>query len=226
MITSPGWKKLIDREVAKPYMQQLQQHLMNDYKKHTVYPDHENILKALELTSFEDVKVVILGQDPYHGPGQAHGLSFSVPNGIKTPPSLLNIFKELSEDLNVPRPTQNDLTPWAAQGVLLLNTTLTVLEGSPLSHANLGWEILTDEILKCINDERESVVFILWGAHSQKKIKFIDQNKHLVITSPHPSPLSAYRGFFGSKPFSRTNEFLVQKGSNTIDWTLGENNSE
>lgn len=220
MITSPGWKKLLDKELAKPYMQQLRQQLMNDYKTDTVYPNHEDILKALELTSLEDVKVVILGQDPYHGPGQAHGLSFSVPNGIKTPPSLLNIFKELSTDLNVPRPTQTDLTPWARQGVLLLNTTLTVLAGSPLSHAFLGWETFTDEILKCINDERESVVFILWGAHALKKVKFIDRNKHLVITSPHPSPLSAYRGFLGSKPFSTTNEFLIQKSIKPIDWII------
>jgi uracil-DNA glycosylase len=220
MITSTGWKKLIDTEVAKPYMKQLKQQLLNDYNTRTVYPSHKDILKALEVTPLEDIKVVILGQDPYHGPGQAHGLSFSVPNGTRVPPSLLNIFKELSVDLNVPMPTNTDLTPWAKQGVLLLNTTLTVLQGNPLSHANLGWETLTDEILQCINNEKEFVVFILWGAHAQKKMKFIDQNKHLVIKSPHPSPLSAHRGFFGSKPFSKTNEFLIKKGLNSIDWTL------
>ena len=220
MITSPGWKKLIDTETAKPYMKQLKQHLLNDYNTRIVYPSHKDILKALEITPLEEVKVVILGQDPYHGPDQAHGLSFSVPNGIKMPPSLLNIFKELSTDLNVPQPTHTDLTSWAKQGVLLLNTTLTVLGGNPMSHANLGWETLTDEILQCVNDKKESVVFILWGAHAQKKMKFIDQNKHLVIKSPHPSPLSAHRGFFGSKPFSRTNEFLIQKGLEAIDWTL------
>jgi len=220
MITSPGWKKLIDTEAAKPYMKQLKQHLLKDYNTRTVYPNHKNILKALEVTPLEEVKVVILGQDPYHGPGQAHGLSFSVPNGIKIPPSLLNIFKELSTDLNVPQPSSTDLTPWAEQGVLLLNTTLTVLGGNPMSHANLGWETLTDEILQCINDEKEAVVFILWGAHAQKKMKFIDQSKHLIIKSPHPSPLSAHRGFFGSKPFSKTNEYLVSKNFQPINWEL------
>lgn len=220
MITSPGWKKLIETEAQKSYMKDLKQHLLQDYNTKTVYPNHKDILKALEITPLEAVKVVILGQDPYHGPGQAHGLSFSVPNGMKIPPSLLNIFKELSADLNVQQPTHTDLTPWATQGVLLLNTTLTVLGGSPMSHANLGWETLTDEILQCVNDEKESVVFILWGAHAQKKIPFIDQRKHLVIKSPHPSPLSAHRGFFGSKPFSKTNEYLVSRGLQPINWGL------
>jgi len=220
MITSPGWKRLIDTEAEKPYMKQLKQHLLHDYNTRTVYPSHKNILKALEITPLEEVKVVIIGQDPYHGPGQAHGLSFSVPNGIKMPPSLLNIFKELSMDLNIPQPSNTDLTPWAKQGVLLLNTTLTVLGGNPMSHANLGWETLTDEILQCVNEAKESVVFILWGAHAQKKMPFIDQRKHLIIKSPHPSPLSAHRGFFGSKPFSQTNEFLVSKGLQSINWEL------
>jgi len=220
MITSPGWKNLIDTEATKPYMKELKQHLLQDYNTKTVYPSHKDILKALETTPLEDAKVVILGQDPYHGPGQAHGLSFSVPNGMKMPPSLLNIFKELSSDLNVPQPTHTDLTPWAKQGVLLLNTTLTVLGGNPMSHANLGWEIFTDEILKCINDKKESVVFILWGSHAQKKMRFIDQSKHLVIKAPHPSPLSAHRGFFGSKPFSTTNAYLHSKGIEPIEWHL------
>jgi len=220
MITSIGWKKLIDNETKKPYMKQLKQHILDDYNTRTVYPSHKDILKALEVTPFENVRVVILGQDPYHGPGQAHGLSFSVPNGIKAPPSLVNIFKELSGDLNVSHPTSTDLTPWATQGVLLLNTTLTVLSGSPLSHANLGWETLTDEILKYLNEEKDSIVFILWGAHAQKKTVFIDQNKHLIIKSPHPSPLSAHRGFFGSKPFSRTNEYLISRGFQPINWNL------
>ena len=218
MITSPGWKNLIDTETAKPYMKELKQHLLHDYNTKTVYPSHKDILKALEMTPLEDVKVVILGQDPYHGPGQAHGLSFSVPNGIKMPPSLLNIFKELSDDLNVPRPTQTDLTSWAKQGVLLLNTTLTVLGGNPMSHANLGWETFTDEILNWINNQKEGVVFILWGAHAQKKMRFIDQSKHLVIKSPHPSPLSAHRGFFGSKPFSMANAYLVSRGNTPVGW--------
>ena len=220
MITSPGWKKLIDKETAKPYMQQLKQHLLNDYNTRTVYPHHKDILKALEVTPFEDVKVVILGQDPYHGPGQAQGLSFSVPNGTKIPPSLLNIFKELSTDLNIPKPLNTDLTPWASQGVLLLNTTLTVLQASPMSHANLGWETFTDEILQYLNHEKEAIVFILWGSHAQKKMRFIDTNKHFIIKSTHPSPLSAHRGFFGSKPFSKANEFLIHQGLQPIDWTL------
>ena len=224
MITSPGWKKLIETETAKPYMKELKQHLLHDYNTKTVYPSHKDILKALEITPLEEVKVVILGQDPYHGPGQAHGLSFSVPNGMKMPPSLLNIFKELSDDLFVPRPIHTDLTPWAKQGVLLLNTTLTVLAGNPMSHANLGWEILTDEILQCVNSEKESVVFILWGSHAQKKTWFIDQSKHLVIKAPHPSPLSAHRGFFGSKPFSTTNAYLTSRGLEAINWIeLGVN---
>jgi len=218
MITSPGWKKLIETEAAKPYMKELKQQLLHDYNTKTVYPSHKDILKALEMTPFEEVKVVILGQDPYHGPGQAHGLSFSVPNGMKMPPSLLNIFKELSDDLKMPMPTQTDLTSWAKQGVLLLNTTLTVLGGNPMSHANLGWELFTDEILQCINNEKESVIFILWGAHAQKKIGFIDQRKHLIIKSPHPSPLSAHRGFFGSKPFSTTNAYLLSRGLKAINW--------
>ena len=220
MITSPGWKKLIDTEKEKPYMKQLKQQLLHDYNTRTVYPSHKDILKALEITPLEDLKVVILGQDPYHGPKQAHGLSFSVPNGIKAPPSLVNIFKELSADLNIPQPTNTDLTPWARQGVLLLNTTLTVLGGNPMSHANLGWEILTDEILQYVNAEKEAVVFMLWGAHAQKKMRFIDQSKHLVIKSPHPSPLSAHRGFFGSKPFSKTNAYLVSSGLEPISWDL------
>ena len=220
MITSPGWKKLIDIEKAKPYMKQLKQQLLTDYNTRTVYPSHKDILKALEITPLEAVKVVILGQDPYHGPGLAHGLSFSVPNGVKMPPSLLNIFKELSADLNIPPPFLTDLTPWAKQGVLLLNTTLTVLGGNPMSHTNLGWETLTDEILQCVNTEKESVVFILWGAHAQKKMRFIDQNKHLIIKSPHPSPLSAHRGFFGSKPFSKANAYLLSSGHEPINWEI------
>lgn len=220
MITSPVWKKIIATENKKPYMIQLSQHLLNDYQEQTVYPEYENILRALELTSFENVKVVILGQDPYHGSGQAQGLSFSVPNGMKIPPSLRNIFKELSTDLQINLPTKTDLTSWAKQGVLLLNTTLTVLAKTPLSHAKLGWETLTDEILRHINEEKDAVVFILWGAHAQKKALFIDHEKHLVIKAPHPSPLAAHRGFFGSRPFSKTNEFLISRDLQPIDWEL------
>ncbi|MCL2560119.1 MAG: uracil-DNA glycosylase [Turicibacter sp.] len=219
-MTSPGWKALLERETAKPYMKGLKEKILQDYNTKTVYPHHKDILKALEVTPLEEVKVVILGQDPYHGPGQAQGLSFSVPNGVKMPPSLLNIFKELSTDLNVPRPVNTDLTPWAKQGVLLLNTTLTVIQATPMSHANLGWETFTDEVLQLVNDHREAVVFILWGAHAQKKMRFIDTDKHYVIKSTHPSPLSAHRGFFGSKPFSGANAFLVHKGMQPINWEL------
>jgi len=220
MMTSPGWKQLIDTEATKPYMKELKQQLLNDYNTRTVYPSHKNLLKALELTPLEQLKVVILGQDPYHGPGQAHGLSFSVPEGIRIPPSLRNIFGELTTDLNLPAPTTTNLTSWAKQGVLLLNTSLSVLQGQPLSHAHLGWEIFTDEILKRITDEKEHVVFILWGAHAQKKMRFIDTTKHFIIRAPHPSPLSAHRGFFGSKPFSQTNNYLVKNNLQPIDWKL------
>jgi len=220
MITSPGWNDLLTTEKQKPYMQQLKARILDDYNKHTVYPSHKDILKALEITPFETQKVVILGQDPYHGQNQAHGLAFSVPNGTKAPPSLVNIFKELSDDLNTAFPTSTDLTPWAKQGVLLLNTTLTVLGGQPLSHANIGWELLTDEILKYTNEQKEAMVFILWGSHAQKKLPLIDQRKHLIIKSPHPSPLSAYRGFFGSKPFSRANAFLASRKETLVNWQL------
>ena len=218
MTLCENWQKLLKQEAAKPYMQDLKRQLLADYNSKTVYPPHNDIMKALEVTPLEQVKVVILGQDPYHGPGQAHGLSFSVLNGNKMPPSLMNIFKELSDDLQVQRPINTDLTPWAKQGVLLLNTTLTVLAGAPMSHANLGWEILTDEILQYVNSQLENVVFILWGAHAQKKIRFIDASKHLIIKSTHPSPLSAHRGFLGSKPFSQTNNYLESKGKAPIKW--------
>jgi len=214
------WQALIATENQKPYMQALKQQLLAEYNSRTVYPPHTDIMKALEVTPFDQVKVVILGQDPYHGPGQAHGLSFSVLNGNRMPPSLLNIFKELSDDLGISRPTETDLTPWAKQGVLLLNTTLTVLAGAPMSHANLGWEIFTDEILKAIDNQLENVVFILWGSHAQKKIRFINPDKHLIIKSTHPSPLSAHRGFFGSKPFSKTNDYLKSKNILPINWQL------
>ena len=220
MITSPGWKKLLDQETTKPYMKQLKQQLIHEYNTQTVYPAYKDILKALAITPFESVKVVILGQDPYHAPRQAQGLSFSVPNGVKAPPSLQNIFKELSADLQVPHPSHTDLTPWAKQGVLLLNTTLTVLKGKPLSHAHLGWEQLTDVLLKAVNDQKNGIVFLLWGGHAQKKATFLDEEKHLIIKSPHPSPLSAYRGFFGSKPFSQTNDYLSKKETASIDWLL------
>lgn len=191
-----------------------------EYNRHTCYPKYEDIFNALKLTEYKDVKVVILGQDPYHGKGQAHGLSFSVQNGVKLPPSLQNIFKELNSDLNIPIPTTGDLTPWAKEGVLLLNSSLTVRESSPLSHKDLGWEIFTDYIIKMINLKKEPVVFVLWGSFAREKKKYITNKIHYVIESVHPSPFSAYNGFFGSKPFSKINNFLEKNNMKKIDFNL------
>ena len=183
-----------------------------------IFPAKENIFRALELTPLEKVKVVILGQDPYHGEGQAQGLAFSVPTDQKLPPSLRNIFKELADDLGGEAPESGDLSSWASQGVLLLNTVLTVQSGKAGSHHGKGWEEFTDSILSLVNQKKENVVFILWGAPAQKKAKLIDQDRHLILSSPHPSPLSSYRGFFGSRPFSKTNAYLRSKGIAEIDW--------
>lgn len=183
-----------------------------------IYPEEKNIFRALELTPLERVKVVILGQDPYHGENQAQGLAFSVPNELKLPPSLRNIYKELADDLGGILKEKGDLTSWAKQGVLLLNTCLTVESGKAGSHHEKGWESFTDKILSVVNEKKEHVVFILWGAPAQKKQKLIDETRHLILTAPHPSPLSSYRGFFGSKPFSKANEYLRQKGISPIDW--------
>jgi uracil-DNA glycosylase len=187
-------------------------------KKH--YPPTKDIFKALELTPFEDIKAVILGQDPYHGENQANGLAFSVYRDIKIPPSLKNIYKELNNDLGLPIPKHGDLSKWALEGVLLLNSILTVEPHKPASHRGIGWEEYTDKVIKNINDEKENIVFILWGNYAQAKGKHIDQEKHLVIKSPHPSPFSANKGFFGSKPFSKCNKYLKQNGITEIDWKL------
>jgi len=189
-------------------------------KEQNTFPDKKNIFKALELTPLENVKVVILGQDPYHGEGQANGLAFSVNKDIKIPPSLKNIYKELNTDLNIEIPTHGDLTHWAKQGVLLLNSVLTVEPGRPGSHANIGWERYTDQIIKQISTEKEHIVFILWGKYAESKKYLIDESKHLTIISTHPSPFSARKGFFGSKPFSRANAFLIEKGMDPIDWEI------
>lgn len=186
----------------------------------TFYPKEENVFQALKLTPLEEVRVVILGQDPYHGENQAQGLAFSVPDDQKLPPSLRNIFKELSDDLGIPSPKKGDLTSWAKQGVLLLNTVLTVEAGKAGSHHNRGWEAFTDEVLKAVNRERNNVVFILWGSPAQKKASLIDESRNLILRSAHPSPLSSYRGFFGSKPFSKTNEYLRSHGLKEIRWDL------
>lgn len=186
----------------------------------TIYPQEENVFQALKLTPLEEVRVVILGQDPYHGENQAQGLAFSVPDDQKLPPSLRNIFKELSDDLGIPSPKKGDLTSWAKQGVLLLNTVLTVEAGKAGSHHNRGWEAFTDEVLKAVNKEKKNVVFILWGSPAQKKASLIDESRNLILRSAHPSPLSSYRGFFGSKPFSKTNEYLRSHGLREIRWDL------
>ncbi|MBE6154562.1 MAG: uracil-DNA glycosylase [Firmicutes bacterium] len=190
-----------------------------EYKNKTIYPPKNNIFEALKLTSYQNTKVVIVGQDPYHGEGEAHGLSFSVQKGVKVPPSLQNIYKELYEDLGIPPKKDGDLTNWAKSGVLLLNAVLTVVKDTPASHRKLGWERLTDYIIKVLNEKDEPVVFILWGNFAKEKASLITNPKHLVLISPHPSPFSARYGFFGSKPFSKTNEFLKQNGLSEIDWS-------
>ncbi len=192
----------------------------NEYKNKTIYPEKNNIFNALKLTSYKDTSVVIVGQDPYHGEGEAHGLSFSVQKGIKLPPSLQNIYKELESDLGIKPSKDGDLTKWAKEGVLLLNAVLTVEKDKPASHRNLGWENLTNYIIAALNEKEEPTVFILWGNFAKEKKKYITNKKHLVITSPHPSPFSASSGFFGSKPFSKTNEFLIRNKRKPIDWQL------
>ncbi len=215
-----SWLKHLKDEFNKPYMVNLKEKLQNLKKNKIIfYPPGSLIFNSFNLTPLEKIKVVILGQDPYHGPGQAHGLCFSVPEGVRPPPSLLNIYKELESDLDKKVNIQNgNLEAWANQGVFLLNTTLTVEKSKPLSHQDLGWSEFTDTVISLINKELENIVFILWGSHAQSKKNLIDLNKHHVLTSPHPSPLSAHRGFFGSKPFSKTNDFLESKQIDKINW--------
>lgn len=214
-----NWKTIIEQEKQKPYFQKLKEIIDSKYDTTTVYPPKELILNAFTKTKYEDLKVVILGQDPYHGEGQAQGFAFSTPKEIKNPPSMVNILKEINEDTAKPSQVQDgDLTPWALQGVLLLNTILTVEAGQPKSHHNIGWEIFTDTIIKHISDNFEGIVFLLWGSPAIAKSKLIDKNRHHVLTAPHPSPLSAYRGFFGCKHFSKTNEILRSEGKAEIVW--------
>jgi uracil-DNA glycosylase len=215
---SPSWKTRVSAEFGKEYFQQLTEFVRNEYKNNTVYPPGREIFRAFECCDFENVKVVIIGQDPYHGPGQANGLCFSVRDGVRMPPSLVNIFKEIQRDLGKPFPPNGDLERWARQGVLLLNATLTVRAASAGSHQNKGWESFTDAIIKIISDEKENVVFLLWGAYAQKKGEIIDRRKHYVLMSAHPSPFSADRGFFGCRHFSKANEYLKSKGMGEIDW--------
>ncbi|NIK75796.1 uracil-DNA glycosylase [Paenibacillus castaneae] len=214
------WSERLEKELTAPYMSELLAWLEQKYKTATVYPKREHIFNALLYTSFEQTKVVILGQDPYHGPHQAQGLSFSVQKEMKLPPSLRNIYKELEADIGCSIPDHGSLVSWAKQGVLLLNTVLTVEEGNPNSHQGIGWERFTDSIIAALNDREKPVVFILWGKYAQSKASHIAADKHYIIESPHPSPFAARKGFFGSKPFSRTNMFLERIGSEPIDWCL------
>ena len=213
------WNEILADEMQKDYYQELQVFVQKRRAEVRVFPEEKNVFNALELTPFESVKVVILGQDPYHGLGQAHGLSFSVQKGIPLPPSLKNIYKELQEDIGGEFPTEGDLSHWAKQGVLLLNTVLTVEEGNANSHKGKGWERLTNRLIESLNELKHPVIFILWGKPAQDKEKLITNPNHIILKAPHPSPLSAYRGFFGSKPFSRVNDILIQQGQTPIRWT-------
>lgn len=214
------WGKLLEDEIKKDYYRDLMKFLEKEYKNQIIYPEIENIFSALDYTSYRDTKVVILGQDPYHGPNQSHGMAFSVKAGVKIPPSLRNIYKELKDDLGYEIPNHGFLRKWAEEGVLLLNTSFTVREGQANSHSNIGWEIFTDKIMEILNKKEDPIVFIFWGNNAKTKEKLITNPKHHIIKSYHPSPLSASRGFFGTKPFSRSNEFLKSVGKKPIDWKI------
>ena len=220
MAPQTDWNPHLGMEFAKPYWTALQRFVTDERATHEVYPPREQVFAALHATALADVKVVILGQDPYHGLGQAHGLCFSVPPGVRVPPSLRNVFAELESDLGIAPPTSGSLDPWADQGVLLLNATLTVRAGVAGSHQGHGWEIFTDRVIELVNAKADPVVFILWGASARKKRTMLDRERHEVIESTHPSPLSARNGFFGSRPFSRTNSFLTVRGRSAVDWKL------
>jgi uracil-DNA glycosylase len=214
------WNPVLRTELDKPYWAELQRFVADERARGAVYPPEGDVFAALHLTPLSEVKVLILGQDPYHGPGQAHGLCFSVRPGVPPPPSLVNIFTELHSDLGIEAPSGGDLTPWARQGVLLLNATLTVRAHQAASHQGKGWETFTDQVIRAVNDKDERVVFVLWGASARRKKDLVDTSRHTIIESPHPSPLSAHRGFFGSRPFSRANEALVAAGREPVDWRL------
>ena len=216
-----SWKEVLEDEFKKPYFKQITEHLKTEKAQgKTIYPPGSLIFNAFEQTPFDRVKVVILGQDPYHGPRQAMGLSFSVQDGIQPPPSLVNIFKELHEDVGIAIPRTGNLTKWAQQGVLLLNASLTVRAGEPMSHAKIGWHHFTDTVIKKVTEKKEAIVFLLWGKFAQEKVALIDTAKHHILKAAHPSPLSANNGFFGCRHFSKTNDFLVSKGIDPIDWSL------
>jgi uracil-DNA glycosylase len=216
-----SWKKILKDEFSKPYFQQIALHLKTEkLQGKTIYPPGSLIFNAFNRTPFNKVKAIILGQDPYHGPNQAHGLCFSVQNGVSPPPSLINIFKELQEDIGIDIPKHGNLTHWAEQGVFLLNASLTVRAAEPMSHAKIGWATFTDTVIKKLSDTEKHVVFLLWGKFAQEKSVLIDQSKHLILRAAHPSPLSAHAGFFGCKHFSKTNAWLMSKGIDPIDWQL------
>lgn len=219
-IFTNGWANLLNEELDKEYYQNLRKFLIEEYKDKTIYPSKYDIFNALHFTDYKDVKAVILGQDPYHGPNQAHGLSFSVKKGVRIPPSLVNMYKELNNDLGCYIPNNGYLEKWAREGVLLLNASLTVRAGEANSHKKIGWEIFTDKIISLLNDRTDPVVFILWGNNAKDKEKLITNNWHYIVKSVHPSPLSAFGGFFGSKPFSKTNNFLRSIGKEPIDWQI------
>lgn len=219
----PGsWQERLGDELAKPYFQKLRDFVAGERRTHEVFPPEDEVFTALRLTPYESVRVMILGQDPYHGPGQAHGLAFSVRPGVRPPPSLKNMFKELHDDVGCPVPKTGYLAPWAEQGVLLLNAVLTVRAGEANSHKGKGWEKFTDAVIRAVNDKEERVVFVLWGAYAGKKRELIDESRHAVVQSVHPSPLSARRGFFGSRPFSQVNAALREAGRGEIDWCVLE----
>ncbi|MFA1512240.1 uracil-DNA glycosylase [Priestia aryabhattai] len=221
-ILKNDWAPLLEEEFQKDYYIQLREFLVDEYNHHTIYPDKYDIFNALHYTDYKNVKVVILGQDPYHGPNQAHGLSFSVQRGVKTPPSLVNIYKELKNEMDYHIPNNGYLVKWAEQGVLLLNTVLTVRRGEANSHKGKGWEQLTDRIIELVAQKEEPVVFLLWGKHAQAKKELIHHSHHLILESPHPSPFSANRGFFGNNHFQRANDFLVKHGRQSIDWQIDD----
>ena len=217
---APDWKELLSPEFEKPYFAALTQFVRQEYATHRIYPRGSNIFRAFDKCPFDKLKVVIIGQDPYHGPGQAHGMCFSVKRGTPPPPSLQNIFKEIKSDLGIDPPQHGELTSWADNGVLLLNTVLTVREGQPNSHKGMGWEQFTDRIIQLLNERQQPMVFLLWGGNARSKARLITNPAHLVLQCAHPSPLSAYNGFFGCRHFSKTNEFLVSRGMKPIDWKL------
>ncbi|MDM5329009.1 uracil-DNA glycosylase [Neobacillus sp. CF12] len=219
-ILKNDWAPLLEEEFEKTYYRQLRGKLKTEYQKKVIYPDKHDIFNALHYTSYRDTKVVIIGQDPYHGPGQAHGLSFSVKPGVKIPPSLRNIYKELQDDVGCSIPNHGYLVDWAKQGVLMLNTVLTVQAGNANSHKGLGWELFTNRVIELLNQRESPVIFILWGNFAQQKQQSITSPHHYMIKSPHPSPFSAHNGFFGSRPFSKANMYLREIGSNEIDWQI------